>query len=94
MPNVIVPDAICPACGEEFECEFDPEQEVNDIDCPECNSPLMVEAYDPKRKKVILVEAEDEDTPDLVDEEDCELCGKSIIDCECPEEDEEETDAN
>jgi hypothetical protein len=78
MAMVSVDDVTCPACEVLFDCDFDPEQEVNDIDCPECNAPLVVEAYDPKKNVLILAEAEiegeeaDDETTDESDDEEGE----------------------
>jgi hypothetical protein len=59
-------ETTCPACGEVFDCEFDPEQDVNDIDCPGCNAELVIDAYDPKRGALVLAEAEDDEVDDVV----------------------------
>lgn len=68
-------DTTCPTCEEEFECTFDPEQEINDIDCPECNALLVVGSWDAASKTLTLVE-----TP-----EECDLCGDPLNDCTCGE---------
>ena len=75
----------CPECGDDFDFEdFQPESEINEVECPNCEAPLVSGEYDPAAGTLTMVL-----DPNATEEEEVEeLAGEE----EEEEEDEEEED--
>src|SRR5215831_18020203 len=77
--------ATCPHCSEDFDFEYDPDQAINDVDCPECKEPLVVKAWDPSTQKVTLAS-----DPEAT----CDECGKTLPLCACEEDEDQDEEAD
>jgi len=70
--STVTKEVTCPECEELFDLEVDtdPENALQDVDCPECGA-MLIATYDPATQTVTLEEAEDDE--DELDGEDDEL---------------------